>query len=103
MNNHFFQEEKFDYTYYGSDGSESQEDERNSCAYLAKSNKVENYYVKFFRGRVIDPYGMDSGKIKSNMAEYKRVQKNTFNFYLEYLKTRKSSYLSWAERSHIDV
>jgi hypothetical protein len=103
MDSEFFQEEKFDYTYYGSDGSESQEDGRNSCAYLVKSDKVQNYYVKFFRGRVIDPYGMDSGKIKSDMAEYKKVQKDTFNFYVKYLETRKSSYLSWAERSHIDV
>lgn len=103
MTSEFFEQEQFDYTYYNSDGSESQEDEDNSCAYLAKSKKVEKYYVKFFRGRVIDPYGMDSGKLKSSMTEYKKVQKNTFKFYVEYLKTRKSSYLSWAERSVIDV
>ena len=66
-------------------------------------NDKKTYHVKFFRGRLLDPFGIDASKSQDMFAEYKKVAKNTFKFYVDYLKTRRKNNLTWAERSHIDV
>ena len=72
-------------------------------AFVNQQVDKKTYHVKFFRGRLLDPFGIDASKSQDMFAEYKKVAKNTFKFYVDYLKTRRKNNLTWAERSHIDV
>lgn len=99
----FLNEDKALYTYYQLDGSTSEESTKSTCAYSVKINDKETYYVKFFRGRILDPHGIDSNKLNSHLAEYRKVKDGVFGYYSDYLQTRKGELLLRAERSFIDV
>ena len=91
-----------EYIFYGPD-LEKEYSRDTAFAYIAEVNDKKTYHVKFFRGRLLDPFGIDASKSQDMFAEYKKVAKNTFKFYVDYLKTRRRNNLTWAERSHIDV
>ena len=91
-----------EYIFYGPD-SEKEYSRDTAFAYIVKVNEKKTYHVKFFRGRLLDPYGIDASKSQNIFTDYKKVAKNTFHFYVDYLETRQRNKLTWAERSHIDV
>ena len=91
------------YLFYSSSGQVTGEKTNKDCAYTLTSNGKETYYAKFLRGALFDPQGIDSGKINSLSSGYKKIEKKTFDFYIDYLKTKKRNSLTWAERSNIDV
>ena len=99
----FLNEEEALYTYYQIDGSLSEESTKSTCAYSIEKNDKKTYYVKFFRGRILDPHGIDSNKLNSHLAEYRKVSDTVFGYYSDYLQTRKGELLLRAERSFIDV
>tara|TARA_Y100000034_G_C6583188_1_gene253026 strand:+ start:113 stop:424 length:312 start_codon:yes stop_codon:yes gene_type:complete len=103
MSSEFLEEKEVFYTYHNLDGSTSEEDTKTACGYSLKVNTTETYYVKFFRGRILDPYGIDSSKLNSYLTEYKKVSSEVFEYYSNYLETKKTEFLLRAERSHIDV
>tara|TARA_Y100000310_G_scaffold265197_1_gene276101 strand:+ start:22 stop:342 length:321 start_codon:yes stop_codon:yes gene_type:complete len=91
------------YLFYSSGGQTAKEKTNKDCAYAITSNGKETYYAKFLRGSLFDPQGIDGGKINALGTSYKKVEKKTFDFYIDYLKTKKRNSLTWAERSNIDV
>lgn len=86
-------------------GKEVDEETQQVCAkmhILIENEKHTNFcYVKFFRGKMFDPQGIDATKI--GLAEFKRVKENIFNLYFNYLKTKNGESLIRAEREYIHV
>lgn len=101
----FIQEDKRVTSYHNSDGQTSDKETPKSCAKTVKNiNKsTTTHYVKFFRGRIFDPHGIDGRKGGSAFTKYKKVQKQTFKYYSQYLKTKNQISFTRAERSFIDV
>jgi hypothetical protein len=79
-------------------------DEKDAVAKIAKINNKEdnrstmNYYVKCGRGMVFDPYGMDMNKLNSYNFQFKKVDQKIYSQYIQYLKTRRSIFLTYAQR-----
>jgi|TARA_R110000751_G_scaffold150864_2_gene255818 hypothetical protein len=99
----FVDYEKVEYTYYDKDANIITENVEVSCAYIAIVNDKKTYYIKTLRGSLFDPEGMDSQKINTVLIKFSKVEKETFDFYVDYLKTKQRNSLTWAERSNVDV
>lgn len=59
------------------------------------------YYIKYRRGELFDPYGIDEMKINALDTKYRKVDEYIFNSYVKYLGTRRTAYLSEARRDFI--
>lgn len=70
--------------------SETAEDKINS-----------SYYVKYRRGQLFDPYGVDALKTNAQDTRYKKVDEYIFNKYIDYLQTRRETFLLEAKREFI--
>ena len=99
----FLNEKSVEIVFYDYDGNTETEETNKSCAYAITTNGKESYYTKFLRGSLFDPQGIDATKINALTTEFKKVAKNTFGFYVDYLKSKKRNHLTWADRSNIDV
>lgn len=99
----FTDAEQTSYAFYDTDGNAITEQVERSCAYIATLKGVESHYVKKFRGLLFDPRGIDGDKLNAIATKFSKVKKTTFNFYIDYLKTKEKNYYSWAERDNIDV
>ena len=99
----FVQAEQTSYTFYNEDGEVVTEDVGVACAYIASVKDKESYYIKTFRGVLFDPQGMDSNIINAIATKFSKVQQKTFDFYIDYLKSKERNHYTWAERSNIDV
>ena len=86
-------------------GEETAEETQQVCAkmhILIQDGKQTNFcYVKFFRGKMFDPQGIDATKIR--LAEFRKVNEPIFNLYFNYLKTKNGESLVRAEREYIHV
>ena len=98
----FIKEPKREYTYYETDGSTSSNETNKACAFVVMLDNSDQYFVKFFRSRLFNPNGADSNKINSVQIEYKKVKKETFDLYTEYLSTNKQELFLRAERKCLD-
>ena len=70
-----------------------------------KFNKAEvkqSYYAQTFQGGLYDPNGMYSHRESAIELKMSRVSKNTFDFYMLYLNTKNSLYLTRAQRSFLN-
>jgi len=82
--------------------------EQSAVAKITKvHNKEEdkvtiNYYIKHGRGMLFDPYGMDANKINAYNFQFKKVNQNIYSQYVQYLKTRRSMFLTYAQREFKD-
>ena len=86
--------------YFGDDGNSSDSIDK-ACAYTATQDGNVSYYCRFYRGKMFSPIGIDTNK--KSKAEFKKVSKEVFYFYKDFLTTRSTSSLAYAERKHIDV
>jgi hypothetical protein len=60
------------------------------------------YYVRVYQGTLFDPMG-PYGKRQRNLdTQMKKVSKNTFDFYITYLMTNNSIYLTRAQRGFLN-
>ena len=83
----------------------AQSKETNKSFAKVSTNLETNYsvhYVKYGAGDIFDPWGMHSHKINSPMFAFRKVEKKTFQHYLEYLKTRRSAFLLKAKRELVN-
>ena len=101
----FIQEDERVTSYHNSDGQTSNKETSKSCAKTVENvdKSTTVHYVKFFRGRIFDPHGMDGRKGGSAFTQYKKVNKQTFKYYSHYLETKNQNSFTRAERSFIDV
>ena len=91
--------------YFSGNGGETEQETQKTCAKMNtvhENGSARNFcHVKFFRGKMFDPQGIDSTKIR--LAEYRKVDEDTFNLYLDYLKSKNGESLIRAERRYIHV
>lgn len=79
-------------------------EEKNAVAKITKIHNREddrvtiNYYIKHGRGMLFDPYGMDMNKLNSYNFQFKKVDQAVYSQYVQYLKTRRSLFLTYAQR-----
>ena len=75
------------------------EDKKAYCKKAVKDNgKTVSCFVKFYRGKMFDPWGMYSGREKVVDLEYRKVPEKAFNLYSKYLKTRNHKCFLQSER-----
>ena len=74
----------------------------SSFAYAKEYKNRTVYFLSFFRGNIYDPYGVYSHKRNSREIEFKKVTKQSFDLYLNYLDTRNRSFLTLAERKYVN-
>ena len=72
---------------------------------VATSLNYENHSIQYFirvgRGEILDPYGVDSGYTKSKLStmyKFKKVSKEAFKSYQNYLKTKNRIHFTKARR-----
>lgn len=66
------------------------------------STKDSHYFIITHSNQIYDPMGIDSTREKFLETKLKRVTKDTFDFYLIYLQTNNSIYLTRANRRFIN-
>jgi|TARA_Y100000996_G_scaffold403149_1_gene375834 hypothetical protein len=65
-------------------------------------DKESSHHVKVLESNLYDPMGTYSSRRRYLEATFKRVSKNTFDFYMMYLKTNNSIYLTKAQRGFLN-
>ena len=66
-------------------------------------NKQEKMYLaKVLQSNLYDPMGTYSNRKRYLESNFKKVSKNTFDFYMMYLKTNNSIYLTKAQRGFLN-
>tara|TARA_R110002020_G_scaffold406830_2_gene616982 strand:- start:191 stop:511 length:321 start_codon:yes stop_codon:yes gene_type:complete len=86
--------------YFGEDGKKSDSIDK-ACAYTATQNETVTHYCRFYRGKMFNPSGIDTNK--RQRADFKKVSKEVFDLYQNFLTTRSGTSLAHAERKYIDV
>jgi hypothetical protein len=71
-------------------------------AKIVHENKKETYHIKTYDNAIYDPLGRLSNRENVLETKMKKVSKNTFDYYVMYLKTNNSIYLTKANRSFIN-
>lgn len=72
------------------------EDDKLALAKILNVDGKETFYVKFGRGEIFDPHGID--KNKASTFQFRKVKKSIFENYREYLLTRRDVFLTRARR-----
>ena len=62
----------------------------------------KTFYVSTINGLLYDSLGMDSNKKKNMNCLLKQVNQKTFDYYMMYLQSNNSLYLTRAQRSFIN-
>ena len=88
--------------FYDISGKDSGDSGDSSFAYAKEYKHRTVYFLSFFRGNIYDPYGVYSHKRNSREIEFKKVTKQSFDLYLNYLDTRNRSFLTLAERKYVN-
>jgi len=96
----FLPEDNTEVYYVLSSGKKSSEETELACAKTIIGDST-TFFVKFHRGKLFDPHGLDKNKVKN--AQYRKIDATTFDLYLGYLKSRRGDLLLRAERRCIDV
>ncbi len=97
-------------TYYGRAGDALKKgtsyNKRTHFAKIVKDNisksESSTYYIKIYQGTPFDPMGPYGRRERVLDTQMRRVSKNTFDFYMTYLKTNNSIYLTKAQRGFLN-
>jgi hypothetical protein len=76
-------------------------EERDAVAKIVNTDGKETPYIKFRRGQLFDPYGVDALKLNARDNKYKKVDMDLFLVYKKYLETRREVFLLQAKRDFI--
>lgn len=86
---------------YNKYGKEAQDGEKVFAEYVDGS-KQKVYSVLTYNNALYDPLGTDSHRESKLNTALKRTTKQTFDYYLHYLKDRNKIYITRAQRSFIN-
>lgn len=89
---------------YNSVGQSATEEEKVYAEYksINLGDRVQKkFYVLTSNGNLFDPRGIDSHR-RNLRQELKVTSKQTFDYYIQYLKTKNTLFLRRAERSFIN-
>lgn len=73
-----------------------------TCKDIGKGAKQNKYYIITHNNLPYDPNGPDGHRELYLKLELKSVSKQTFDYYLMYLKTKNSLYMTRTQRSYIN-
>jgi predicted aldo/keto reductase-like oxidoreductase len=71
-------------------------------AKILAAEKDTQYHIKIYQNQPFDPMGSNSTRERYLETKFKRVSKDTFDFYLIYLQTNNSIYLTRTNRRFIN-
>ena len=71
-------------------------------AKIVYSEATPQYLINTYNNQIYDPIGLNSNREKYLDTKLKKVSKDTFDFYLIYLQTNNSIYLTRANRRFIN-
>jgi len=71
-------------------------------AKVVHQNMSEAYQLKTYENTIFDPIGRLSNRENILETKMRKVSKNTFDYYVMYLKTNNSIYLTKANRSFLN-
>jgi hypothetical protein len=71
-------------------------------AKITNSNGRDTYHIKTYQNQPFDPIGSNENRQKYLETKFKTVSKDTFDFYLIYLQTNNSIYLTRTTRRFIN-
>lgn len=69
---------------------------------LKQGDYQKKYYITVHNNAPYDPYGIDSHREDKIRTNLKTVSKQTFEYYILYLKTRNLLYMTRTNRSFIN-
>jgi hypothetical protein len=69
---------------------------------LPKGDKQKRYFIMTHNNVPYDPHGIDSHRERNLRTNLKTVSKQTFDYYILYLKTRNLLYMTRTQRSFIN-
>jgi hypothetical protein len=69
---------------------------------IGQNKKQTNYLIATQNNVPYDPYGIDSHREGTLLLKLKNVSKQTFDYYILYLQTRNSLYMTRTQRSFIN-
>lgn len=95
------QSEKY-YTCFNKIGKPVVNPKENVYAKILNSKQGQTYYVQTYQNKILDPSMFVFNREKFAETSYKKVNKETFDFYLIYLQTNNSIYLTRANRSFLN-
>ena len=82
--------------FYGRNGVECEEPD--AFAKHMTVNGGSSYFIWFKDSGTFDPYNGEILKRSSPLCKFKSVNKDMFDFYIKYLKTKQRIYLTYCRR-----
>ena len=77
-------------------------DSEKTFAKMISSQNQTKYAILVYNNQPYDPYGTDSHRESKLNLVLKQVSQQTYNYYVSYLKTKNSLYMTRAQRSFIN-
>jgi hypothetical protein len=72
--------------------------------FIDVGNKTQQkFFIRTFNNVPFDPQGIDARREIWNRTELKSVSKKTFEYYIQYLTSKNSIYMTRTQRSYIDA
>ena len=91
---------------FGKNGNILEEDEKHKLPHYAKivqnTSGKETCYIRIYQSTPFDPMGPYGRRERNLDTQIKRVSRNTFDYYMTYLKTNNSIYLTKAQRGFLN-
>ena len=78
-------------------------DEASAFVKVIRINEKDKHYIKYGRGELFDPYGIDREKSNRPYYSFKKVTEQIFDYYMSYLETEKRIFLTRANRLMMEV
>jgi len=69
---------------------------------IGNNQNQTKYFILIYKNQPYDPYGADSHRESNLKLELKSVSQQTYNYYISYLKTKNSLYMTRSQRSFIN-
>jgi hypothetical protein len=94
---------------YGKTGNLLENEDKHKLQHYAKliqsykdDQVKETYYIRIYQSVPFDPMGPYGRRERNLDTEMKRVSRNTFDYYVTYLKTNNSIFLTKAQRGFLN-
>lgn len=84
--------------WFNKDGKEITGDNERFYAKTVVRGNQEQYYIRVHNNAPFDPIGIYGFRERGMKIDLKKVSKNTFDFYMMYLTTKNSLYMTRAQR-----
>lgn len=101
-NNLQIKKEVVETTYFDKVGQETSNLKEKNFAKVVVDRGRASYYIRTYQNMPYDPLGAYSRREIFEDTKMDRVSKNTFDFYLMYLKSNNSIYMTRAQRGFIN-